>query len=192
ASFDPADLTITGTGIAFTHSVDVLLTHDGTGASTLQGIDLDFTVDAGGPPMQIDPAPSNPLLFDFAAVTPAGPNRLSFANVFGNVDLGAGGTATLTTLQFDIVAGLTGTFDYSFVAAAMLRDNGVTSDDVSGELSTIDGTFTVSNASTAVPEPATMAVLSAFATTIAGIGYRRRRKNAAARAVSENCQAARC
>jgi hypothetical protein len=94
-TFSPNPAVVSGPG-PLKVPIDLVITHSGVGPSTILGFTIDVTPSAGITLLD-DIATSNPLNFDFAQSISAG--RVGFGSL-SDIDIGNGGTATVTTLDF--------------------------------------------------------------------------------------------
>lgn len=178
-SIDPTTLTFNGPG---NHTINVLLTHDGTGLSTFSGMTLRFggVADAslGVLPdgVVVNSATEGAVFlgesFDFDPAT----NTVAMASlVAANSDVGASQTVSLFTMELNLANKWSYDIGVDFQNAQ--RGNILTViEDISGEFfatnQNTDFQFTLTNA-VAVPEPGSMLVLAAMG--IGGVCYRKRK-----------------
>lgn len=161
-SVNPDDLTFSGPGA---HSVDVVVTHDGSGLSTFSGYSIRFGPVPSG--ASLDGAVEVLVFDDFTFDAPT--KDVSGLNLLTDADLGVSGSATLFTLQYTLGGDASYVMPFDFLGA--IRGDFSSSVDISSEF-TAPTSFTLMT-STAVPEPGSFAALS----LVAGlIGYRHRRK----------------
>ena len=171
-SFEQSDLKTVGPG-PLTQPVNVLVTHDGTGASTFSSLSFDIGVEQtdGSVTLNDDATPNNPLGFDLADINAT---TASFADLGAmddaNVDIGSGSTVTLTTLSFDVPDGVSGEFPISLSLAGATRGGFLNQEDIASEFTVNGGTLQVS----AVPEPSSFVVLTGL--VCGGTAVARRRK----------------
>ncbi len=179
-SIDPATLTFNGAGA---HTVNVLITHDGTGESTFSGMSLKFgevaNASLGVLPVgaTINGATRGSVFvgesFDFDVEN----NRVSMVTIAAaNSDVGVSQTATLFSLQFTLADLPSFNIGVDFVGAqrnpALSGLIEIGDEFFNPNSDTTDFQFTLTN-SVAVPEPSSFLALAGL--SVAGLYYRRRK-----------------
>jgi len=179
-SIDPATLTFNGKG---NHTVNVLITHDGTGFSTFSGMTLRFgeVADAslGVLPTgaKINSATKGAVFIGELFDLDPDNNEISMSTFFAaNSDVGASQTVSLFTMEFNLKNKQSYDIGVDFRAAQRGNiSSGIA--EIGDEFfnpnsPTTDFQFTLTNA-VAVPEPGSFLVLAAMG--VGGAYYRNRK-----------------
>jgi PEP-CTERM motif len=175
-SIDPADLNF----VPGNHAVDVLITHDGVGPSTLSSYTMRFgnpaNASLGADPAGVVVSGATPVLAVGTASFNAANNQVANTNLSTNATVPFGGSTTLFSLNLNLGSAASYILGVDFRNAQ--RDGAlgpnITSEFFSPNSATTDFTFTLNNVS-AVPEPSSLMTGVGLA-LIGVIRYRRRRK----------------
>lgn len=172
-----SDLQFNGPGA---HQVNVRITHDGIGPSTLSGYTIRFGSPANAslgvlPPgviatsaVELLPVSSQPALFSLDSLT----NTVAATSLVGNQDIGSGGSANLFRLNLDVGTASSYTIGVDFQNAQRggLIATQIRSEFFPADSPTTDFTFTI----TAIPEPTSFALIAVALGTASVFGRRRR------------------
>jgi PEP-CTERM motif len=174
-SIDPTDLNF----VPGNHAIDVLITHDGSGANTFSGYVMRFgnpaNASLGADPAGVTPTGVSPSAISTPTINLTN-NNVAYTNLSTNSTVPFGGTATLFSLNLNLGSAASYILGVDFRSAQ--RDGAlgpnITSEFFSPNSATTDFTFTLNNLS-AVPEPTSL--LTGATLGFFGVMYRRRRRS---------------